>query len=235
MNKVVTVEIASQMFWIDAQAHGVLQTYLQKIRMQLVDDECANEIYQDIELRVAELLFALNSDEHKAIVIGQLEPIIAQVGYIDDETIDAVRNEHMPKVQDAKPEVNANTKLERLHHTGKNMLAALVLFIAFFASAGILVFSQSALFSSTITWLLSGAALYLMVLGLLVYLETFYWTEPKFKINKLLKVSGFVPGALIVFALVFVDNTQSISQSEQVTITFELNASKVNPSPKWFA
>lgn len=88
MNKVVSIEIASQVFWIDEQAYDILQAYLQKIRSQLVDDECADEIYQDIELRIAELLYGLCSDEKKAVVIAQLEQVIEQVGFIDDEDLD---------------------------------------------------------------------------------------------------------------------------------------------------
>jgi hypothetical protein len=119
------------------------------------------------------------------------------------------------------------------------MLAALVSFIAFFASAGIFVFTESTLFSATMTWLLSSYALYLVVLGLLVYPDKLYWTKPKFKINKLLKVGGLVPGAIIVFALVFMDNTQSISQVEQVTKNVDLKegllkTSGISSSPQWF-
>ncbi len=85
MNKVVSIEIAGQVFWIEEEAYDALRNYLKKIKTQLAEDECADEIFQDIELRIAELLFALNSDKQKAIVVHQLDDVLAQVGFIDDE------------------------------------------------------------------------------------------------------------------------------------------------------
>jgi phage shock protein PspC (stress-responsive transcriptional regulator) len=85
VNKVISIEIASQVFWVDEEAYEILQAYLKRIRQQLVDDECANEIFKDIELRVAELLYALNNDEKKAIIATQMNDVIDQVGLIDSE------------------------------------------------------------------------------------------------------------------------------------------------------
>ena len=85
MNKVVSIEIAGQVFWIDEDAYDALQTYLQKIRAQLIDEESADEIFTDIELRIAELLFAYSGDEKQAISLLQLEEVIEQVGFIDSE------------------------------------------------------------------------------------------------------------------------------------------------------
>jgi phage shock protein PspC (stress-responsive transcriptional regulator) len=85
VNKVVSIEIAGQVFWIEEEAYDALRDYLKKIKIQLSEDECADEIFQDIELRIAELLFALNSDKQKAIVLTQLDEVLTQVGFIDDE------------------------------------------------------------------------------------------------------------------------------------------------------
>ncbi|GAB4198306.1 MAG: hypothetical protein Tsb002_33140 [Wenzhouxiangellaceae bacterium] len=85
MNKVVSVEIAGQIFWLDEQAYDRLKIYLNTIRQQLVHDECASEIYQDIELRIAELLYELTPSQNKAILPQQLESVITQVGFIDSE------------------------------------------------------------------------------------------------------------------------------------------------------
>lgn len=85
MNKVVSIEIAGQVFWIEEEAYDALRDYLKKIKVQLVDEECADEISQDIELRIAELLFGLNSDKQKAIILDQLDEVLQQVGFIDDE------------------------------------------------------------------------------------------------------------------------------------------------------
>nr|WP_256489248.1 PspC domain-containing protein [Pleionea sp. CnH1-48] len=70
---------------MDEEAYKVLQTYLEKIQQQLATEEYADDIYKDIELRIAELLFALSSNEQRAISIEQLNDIIEQVGFIDSE------------------------------------------------------------------------------------------------------------------------------------------------------
>ena len=60
---------------------------MQTIKQQLAADENANDIYQDIELRVAELLYGFNHDARKAITKEQVSSVIEQVGFIElDET-----------------------------------------------------------------------------------------------------------------------------------------------------
>ncbi len=83
MNKVISVEIAKQVFWIDEDAFQNLQHYLANIKAQLANDECAEEIYQDIELRVAELLYGFSPSDQQAITNQQLDEVIEQVGFID--------------------------------------------------------------------------------------------------------------------------------------------------------
>lgn len=76
MNKVVSIEIARQVFWIEENTYKQLQNYLHKIKQQLSNDEDANEIYKDIELRVSELFYELNSNESQAISEQQLDQVI---------------------------------------------------------------------------------------------------------------------------------------------------------------
>ncbi len=83
MNKVVSIEIASQVFWIDEAAYNDLQAYLREIRRQLAGEESSADILKDIELRVAELLYICGSDDKKAITAEQVNTVIKQVGYID--------------------------------------------------------------------------------------------------------------------------------------------------------
>lgn len=84
MNKITNIEIASQVFPIDEQAFEVLSSYLAKIRQQLSDDDSASEIINDIELRIAELLYGFSQNQG-AINLLQVEEVIDQVGFIDSE------------------------------------------------------------------------------------------------------------------------------------------------------
>lgn len=83
MNKVSSIEIAGQVFWINDSAYTRLQQYLTQIRQQLAKEESADEIFMDIELRIAELLYSLNTSENKAISESQLINVIEQVGFLD--------------------------------------------------------------------------------------------------------------------------------------------------------
>ena len=85
MNKVVSIEIAGQVFWTEEEAYEVLSDYLKKIRLQLSAEEEAIDILKDIELRVAELLYAFRSDDKKAISVEQVNEVIEQVGFIDSD------------------------------------------------------------------------------------------------------------------------------------------------------
>lgn len=85
MNKVSSIEIAGQVFWINESAYSRLQQYLSQIRQQLTNEESADDIYQDIELRIAELLYTLNTSESRAISGEQLNTVIEQVGFLDSD------------------------------------------------------------------------------------------------------------------------------------------------------
>ena len=85
MNKVLSIEIAGQVFWMEINAFDLLDGYIKKLKAQLAEDECNAEIIQDIELRLAELLFELHSDDKNSITLEQVEDVIEQVGFIDSE------------------------------------------------------------------------------------------------------------------------------------------------------
>jgi len=97
VNKVISIEIAQQVFWIEEQGFAMLQSYLEKLKLQLTDEECGDEIFIDIELRLAELLFELDVRKDRAVTLAQLTTIIKQIGYIDSEEEDEELNT-TPKV-----------------------------------------------------------------------------------------------------------------------------------------
>lgn len=92
MNRVVSIEIASQVFWIDENAYAVLAGYLAEIKQQLHREECADEIFNDIELRIAELLFLKNSHHQRALNVQHIDDVINQVGYIDTDEEENVKS-----------------------------------------------------------------------------------------------------------------------------------------------
>lgn len=87
VNKVVNIEIAKQVFWIEEQGYQALKTYLEKLKQQLTTQEFGNEIFEDIELRFAELFYGVNEEKQRAISLEQANEFIAQVGYLGTEEL----------------------------------------------------------------------------------------------------------------------------------------------------
>jgi len=98
VNKVISIEIAKQVFWIEEQGFAVLQTYLEKLKLQLADEECGDEIFVDIELRLAELLFELDVRKDRAVTLVQLTAIIKQIGFIDSAEEEVEEVTTTPKI-----------------------------------------------------------------------------------------------------------------------------------------
>lgn len=88
MNKVESVGIAGEVFWIDERAYASLKEYFNQIRLQLEGDEGAEEIFTDFELRVAELLYEARGHAQKVIDPDLAARVIEQVGYVDPDLVD---------------------------------------------------------------------------------------------------------------------------------------------------
>lgn len=328
MNKVASIQIAGQVFWIDETAYEVLTAYLQKIRLQLASDESAEEIYKDIELRIAELLYELRSDHQKAITLTQLEEVIKQVGYLDsdsDETelprksyldpknkllggvcaglalrlgvsvfilrivfialvalfglgillylifwisLDTIANRNSALVAQGKaptakliasfeePKENTLAHIQRIvflpisivgtlitvifaHFRNrrkgylfivKNILLIALIGIALLLFAGVLEFNYGQYFNRPVSWLLSSAVLYLIVLGLFVFVREFYLAKPSGKVDKTLKRSVIIPLLVIAIGGWFLDKTQTEHQTELVEKRFVLKSPELKLS-----
>ncbi|WP_168203983.1 PspC domain-containing protein [Aliikangiella coralliicola] len=331
MNKVVSIEIASQVFWIDEEAYEILKSYLQKIKQQLVDDECADDIYTDIELRIAELLFELKSDEKKAVTLAQLDEVIEQVGFIDSESSDETiprksyrdpQNKILGgvcaglatrlgvpafilrlifisltalfglgvvlylifwisldtssnrtsglaaqgKAQTAKqiatfeaPKESPLIQLQRIiflpisiigtlltvigshlkrRRKGyvfimKNIIGIVLLLLTLLFSVGLFEFNQSRLFYRTISWLLSAAAIYLVMLILFIYFKDYYLAKPEFKtvktkIDKRLKIGAAISIVMIISAISFLHYSHLKHESKLVEKSFVLNSGELD-------
>jgi len=337
MNKVVSIEIASQVFWMDEQAYEILQSYLQKIHQQLADDDCADEIFKDIELRIAELLFALSSNEKKAIIANQLDVVIQQVGYIDDgddsENDDKGSELNFPKELPRKsyldpqnkilagvcaglsirlglsafiirmvfialialfglgialylifwislesnssrntalaaqgksrtakeiasfeaPKAKPLIQLQRFiflpfsiigtllfvvmaHFKNrrqgyffiiKNIVALALFILTLVLCSGLFELNQSRLFFRPVSWLLSAAAMYLIVLILAVYLREFYISKSEKKVEKKLKTAALIPVGIISMAIVYVNYAHYEDHNELVEKSFSLQSKQL--------
>ena len=85
MNKVVTIELAGQVFWVDETGFDLLQHYLVQLKEQLAQHESSDDIFLDIQLRLAELLYQHQPNPNQCIQNDELLKIIDQIGLIEDE------------------------------------------------------------------------------------------------------------------------------------------------------
>ena len=105
MNKTISVNIGGRVFNIEEIAFEKLNNYLNTIRGYFKNQESADEIISDIELRIAELFIERISNQKQVITESDVDEIIAIMGqpedYVDaDEEAD--ETEHTYRTRSAK-------------------------------------------------------------------------------------------------------------------------------------
>ena len=84
MKKTMTVNLGGMVYHIDDDAYERLKKYLDKVKQELRSIEGGEEIYQDIEARIAELFSERLKNNGQAITIKEVEEVIAILGDPED-------------------------------------------------------------------------------------------------------------------------------------------------------
>jgi len=84
MKKTTTVNLGGRVFNIDEDAYSALQQYLKAIERKLIHDPDANEIIQDIELRMAELLHQQMNSGRQVVIKSDVEYLKSILGRAED-------------------------------------------------------------------------------------------------------------------------------------------------------
>ena len=84
MKKTITVNIGSMVFYIDDDAYEILRIYLNSVREEFRTMEGGNEIYEDIETRIAELFNEKLGNNRQVISMQEVEEVIATLGQPED-------------------------------------------------------------------------------------------------------------------------------------------------------
>jgi len=301
VNKVVNIEIAKQVFWVEEQGYKALHHYLDNLKQQLASEEFGLEIFEDIELRFAELLYGVNEGKERAISLQQINEFIAQVGYLgaqepvekitpktylDDNNkivagvcaglsvrlgipaflirlvfIGAIgafgfglvmylilwfsfdKNNSRNKVLASQGQQLTAQKISQvsdlprskfltierivflpfsvlgivLHVLGKsifankgffqwilkNSLLIALIFTLLSLVVGIMEFNHDQIFNQWLQWILSVSAIYLMVLGGVVFIREYYLAKPYRLVNKTLKKFAILPAVLIISSIAY--------------------------------
>lgn len=92
MKKTFNINLGGIVFHIDEDAYELLDKYLSNLRIHFSQEEGAEEIVHDMELRISELFSERLNDKKEVITLGDVEEIIAQMGkpeeFSDDTTQD---------------------------------------------------------------------------------------------------------------------------------------------------
>lgn len=92
MNKTVSCNISGTIFNLEEQGYELLLNYLNKLKKQLSSIEGGEEIFSDIELRIAELFSGRLAKYKEVILLEDVQEVIQQLGnpedYIGEEDTD---------------------------------------------------------------------------------------------------------------------------------------------------
>jgi len=84
MKKTVSVNIKGINFLIEEDAYELLQDYLDRLQRNLKNEEGSHEIFEDVELRIAELASSKLSDSKTVIELEDIKSILAALGEPED-------------------------------------------------------------------------------------------------------------------------------------------------------
>ena len=80
MKKTININIQSISFKIEEEAYSLLDNYLKAIKSSLSNEEFADEIFEDIESRVAELLYNWTKGNTLIVLNSNIDDLISTLG-----------------------------------------------------------------------------------------------------------------------------------------------------------
>lgn len=124
MKKTLTVNLGGTVFHIDEDAYQLLDEYLSNLRLHFQQQEGAEEIVNDIEVRISELFYEIVNNGVQVITIQQVEEIIERMG--KPEEMD--ENEEEEKIHEESTAKKEKTKTKhRLYRNPDDVILGGVL------------------------------------------------------------------------------------------------------------
>jgi phage shock protein PspC (stress-responsive transcriptional regulator) len=84
MNKTVTINLGGMVYHIDEDAYVILNDYLDRIKNGIGNLEGNNEIYDDIESRIAEIISGRLRNSRQVVTIQDINIVIGIMGEPED-------------------------------------------------------------------------------------------------------------------------------------------------------
>ena len=122
MKKTLTVNLGGTVYHIDDDAYRLLDNYLANLKHYFRKQEGAEEIVNDIEIRIAELFAEKVSAGKQVITLADVEEIIARVGKPEDFGVSDDESEPRKKEQAASAGQGYTRTARRLFRDPDNKL-----------------------------------------------------------------------------------------------------------------
>ena len=107
MKKNITINLFGTLYCIDEDAYALLQKYTDSMKSYFARQEGGEEIADDIEHRVAELMWQKKEEGNEAIDLDMIKEIIAKIG--NPAEIDGMEEEEVPKGRSFDEQYGANS------------------------------------------------------------------------------------------------------------------------------
>lgn len=113
MKKTLTVNLGGTVFNIDDDAYRLLDNYLNNLKMHFSKEAGADEIVDDIELRISELFTEKQASGSQVITIADVEEVITRMGKPEDMETDNENNASSPQSSTSSSQSSASTSTRR--------------------------------------------------------------------------------------------------------------------------
>lgn len=155
MKKTISINISGIVFYIEEAGYNLLKQYLDNIRSQFSDQEEAEMVIEDVELRVAELFTIILGESKTAITTMDVEAVIAQMGDASEyayeeeedkaETKTRVEYRDAPKKKLYRDPENGNfagvaTGLAQYFNVDPAVMKVIFILFTFFFGPGLLIY-----------------------------------------------------------------------------------------------
>ena len=110
MKKTLTINLGGVVYHIDDDAYRLLDNYLSNLKHYFRKQEGAEEIVDDIEMRIAELFAEKITEGNQVITVSDVEEIIARVGKPEDFGIADEDTDSRKRTEQASSANQSNTQ-----------------------------------------------------------------------------------------------------------------------------
>lgn len=149
MKKTLAINLGGIVYHIDEDAYTLLKDYLDKIKQELKSTESEEEIYNDIESRIAEIISEKIRNNRQVVSISDIQEIIKIMGEPEDITgnVDSGRSKseqkkykRMYRDPDDRMIGGVCSGLAAYWNLDPTLVRVIFALLAFFGMAGIFIY-----------------------------------------------------------------------------------------------